>query len=208
MAEPRKGLIMDWGGVMTTSLFASFAAFDAASGLADGTVKQTFRTDPEARAALDDLECGRCSVAQFEARFAAVLGLGEAGKDGLAARMFSGVGPDDAMLDAVEAFRAAGVKTGLLSNSWADESYDRTRFDRLFDVLVISGEEGMRKPDPRIYGLAIERMGLPADELVFVDDIGGNLKAPRAMGVHTVLHVDAPTTLAELQQVLGVTLGA
>ncbi|WP_146175229.1 HAD family hydrolase [Paraconexibacter algicola] len=202
----RKGLIMDWGGVMTTSLFASFAAFDRASGLADGTVKQAFRTDPEARAALDDLECGRATVAQFEERFAAVLGLDSG--DGLALRLFSGVGPDDAMLDAVEAFRAAGVRTGLLSNSWADESYDRGRFATLFDVLVISGEEGMRKPDPRIYELAVERMGLAAQELVFVDDIGGNLKVPRAMGIHTVLHVDAATTLAELQDVLGVQLPA
>lgn len=198
----RRGLLVDWGGVMTTSLFASFDAFDEAEGLPVGTVKTAFRSDPEARAALDDLECGRCDIPAFEERFAAVLGLGS--HEGLALRLFAKMGPDEAMLDAVERFRSAGVRTGLLSNSWSENTYDRSRFATLFDVLVISGEEGVRKPDPRIYEIAIARMALPAQEIVFVDDIGGNLKPPRAMGVHTILHTSAEETIPQLEDALGV----
>ena len=113
--------------------------------------------------------------------------------------------PDDAMLDAVAAARA-GVRTGLVSNSWGEEGYDRTRFDELFDALVISGEVGIRKPAPEIYALAAERLGRPPERCVFVDDLAGNLKPARAIGMATVLHRDAETTIAELEQHLGVSL--
>ena len=80
------------------------------------------------------------------------------------------------MFDAVAAARRAGIRTGLVSNSWGEEGYDRTRFDELFDVLVISGELGIRKPAPEIYALAAERLGRPPERCVFVDDLPGNLK--------------------------------
>ena len=99
--------------------------------------------------------------------------------------------PDEAMFDAVAAARRAGVRTGLVSNSWGEQGYDRTRFDELFDVLVISGEIGIRKPAPEIYALASERLGRAAERCVFVDDLAGNLKPARAIGMATVLHRDA-----------------
>ena len=68
------------------------------------------------------------------------------------------------------------MRTGLVSNSWGEEGYDRTRFDELFDVLVISGEIGIRKPAPEIYALAAERLGREPERCVFVDDLPGNLK--------------------------------
>jgi putative hydrolase of the HAD superfamily len=116
--------------------------------------------------------------------------------------------PDQAMQDAVAAFRAAGVRTGLLSNSWGSRTYDRARFDALFDVLVISGELGVRKPEPEIYAIAAERMGMPPAELVFVDDLPGNLKPARALGMATVVHRDAASTVAELEKLLGVRVAA
>ncbi len=204
MAE-RTGLVVDWGGVMTTDLFASFAAFDDREGFPPDTTKLAFRTDPEARAALDDLECGRIDIPAFEIRFAPTIG---AEPENLAARLFAGMGPDEAMIGAVERIRGAGIRTGLLSNSWHADMYPQDVLQRLFDVLVISGEVGMRKPDPRIYELTVERMELPAERLVFVDDIGGNLKPARAAGFHTILHTSAAETISQLEDVLGVSAGS
>jgi epoxide hydrolase-like predicted phosphatase len=130
--------------------------------------------------------------------------LGGAAHEGLIGRLFGGLGPDAGMQDAVAALRRGGVRTGLLSNSWGAAGYDRSRFDELFDVLVISGEEGVRKPEPAIYALAAERMGLPPEALVFVDDIPGNLKPARAIGMATVHHVDAAQTIDALEELLGV----
>ena len=86
------------------------------------------------------------------------------------------------MLDGVRAARRAGVRTAMLSNSWGEDRYDRALLAELFDAWVISGEVGLRKPDPAIYELAAERLGLPPAACVFVDDLPGNLKPARALG--------------------------
>ncbi|MEA2303546.1 MAG: putative hydrolase of the superfamily [Solirubrobacteraceae bacterium] len=198
--EARRGLLVDWGGVLTTNLFEAFAAFCAAEGLAPTTVRDAFLGD--GRGLLADFECGRIGAPAFEAGFGDVLGVAE--HEGLIGRLFGGLGPDAGMQDAVAALRRGGVRTGLLSNSWGAAGYDRSRFDELFDVLVISGEEGVRKPEPAIYALAAERMGLPPEALVFVDDIPGNLKPARAIGMATVHHVDAAQTIDALEELLGV----
>jgi len=102
--------------------------------------------------------------------------------------------------------RRQGIRTGLLSNSWGNE-YPREGWDEMFDAIVISGEVGMRKPDPEIYALTVERIGLPARECVFVDDLPGNLKPARALGMATVVHRgDADATLAEVGDILGISL--
>lgn len=196
VVTPRSGLLMDWGGVMTTDIFASFAAFCATEGLRTDAVRDLFMKDPAARGLLADFECGRLADDEFERRFGAVLQVEESA--GLIARLFGGMGPNAAILDAVARLRAAGVKTGLLSNSWGTATYPADQLTRLFDVLVISGELNVRKPEPGIYDIAVERMGLPADQLVFVDDLRGNLKPARALGIHTVHHVDNASTLAAL----------
>ena len=108
---------------------------------------------------------------------------------------------------AVRRARAAGVRTGLVSNSWGRAiDYDRTLLEELFDGVVISGDEGMRKPAPEIYALGAERIGLGPEECVFVDDLPGNLKPARAMGMATVRHTTAEETISELEGLLGVVL--
>jgi epoxide hydrolase-like predicted phosphatase len=198
------GLLVDFGGVLTTNVFDSFAAFCRDAGLAPDTVRDLFMHEPAARALLGDLETGRVSDAEFEARFAPMLGVEPA--DGLISRLFARMRPEERMFDGVAAAKRAGVRTGLVSNSWGEEGYDRTRFAELFDVLVISGEIGIRKPAPEIYALAAERLGRAPERCVFVDDLAGNLKPARAIGMATVLHRDAETTLDELEQHLGVKL--
>jgi putative hydrolase of the HAD superfamily len=198
------GLLIDFGGVLTTNVFESFAAFCREEGLDPDTVATRFRADAAARDLLGELEEGRIGKADFEARFAPMLGVER--HDGLIARLFAGMKPDEAMFDAVAAARRAGVRTGLVSNSWGEEGYDRTRFDELFDVLVISGELGIRKPAPDIYSLAAERLGVPPARCVFVDDLPGNLKPAAALGMATVLHRDAAATIPRLEALLGVSL--
>ena len=200
----RDGLLIDFGGVLTSNVFASFAAFCRAEGLDPDTVRDRFRQDAAARDLLGELEEGRIGNADFERRFAPMLGVRE--HEGLIARLFAGIEHDEAMFDAVAAARRAGVRTALVSNSWGEEGYDRTRFDELFDVLLISGELGIRKPAPEIYALAAERLGRPPGRCVFVDDLPGNLKPAAAIGMATVLHRTAEQTIGELEELLGVSL--
>ncbi|MEO8688505.1 MAG: HAD family phosphatase [Solirubrobacteraceae bacterium] len=200
----RDGLLVDFGGVLTTNVFESFAAFCRDEGLDPEAVRGLFRQDPAAREALGDLETGRVTDAEFEARFAPMLGVAPA--EGLISRLFARMQPDERMFDGVAAAKRAGVRTGLVSNSWGEEGYDRTRFAELFDAVVISGEIGIRKPAPEIYALAAERLGRAPERCVFVDDLAGNLRPALEIGMATVLHRDAETTLSELEQHLGVSL--
>lgn len=203
MAE-RRGLLVDWGGVLTTNLFTSFGEFCATNGLDPDTLRTTFRSDREAQALLADFERGRIDEAAYEPRLAEKLGLDS--HEGLIAGLFAGIGPDEEMIDAVAAVKAAGVRTGLLSNSWGANTYDRSSFPRLFDVLVISGEEGIRKPEPEIYALAAERIGLPPSELVFIDDLPHNLAPAREAGMATIHHTSAAETIPRLEELLGLRL--
>jgi epoxide hydrolase-like predicted phosphatase len=199
----RKGLLIDWGGVLTTDLFASFASFCEAEGLEAAKVRDLFRHDEAARDLLVEFECGRVGEAEFERRFAPMLGVDDAG---LVDRMFAGSAPDARMLGAVKAARDAGIKTGLISNSWGVDRYPRQLMDDLFDGVVISGVVGIRKPAPEIYAMGAEAVGLPPQECVFVDDLGFNLKPAKELGMATVLHTDAAQTIVQLEDLLGVAL--
>ena len=198
-----RGLLVDFGGVLTSNVFASFARFCEAEGLDTDHVKQLFRSDERARELLVRLETGELAEPEFERAFGERLGLPP---QDLIARLFGGIEPDAAMIGAVRSARAQGIVTGLLSNSWGMATDYASLGDDLFDAQVISAREGMRKPDPRIYPLAAERMGLPPEEIVFVDDLGFNLKPAKALGMATVLHEDAATTIPQLRQLLGVAL--
>jgi putative hydrolase of the HAD superfamily len=202
--ELRHGLLVDYGGVLTTDVFSSFTAFCQAEGLEPDLVAHHFRSNPEARELLFELEVGRLSEQDFEPRFAAVIGVAEPA--GLIDRLFAGMRPDYAMVNAVRAAKDAGVRTGLISNSWGKGRYDRSQFPVLFDGVVISGEVGLRKPEPRMYELGAEAIGLPPADCVFVDDLAGNLKPARELGMATVHHTSAEETIPQLERLLGVRL--
>ncbi len=112
------------------------------------------------------------------------------------------------MVDAVRHARAAGIRTALVSNSWGVHRYPHDLFEELFDGVVISGEERIRKPATRMYELGAERAGVPADRCVFVDDLPFNLTPAEELGMATVHHTSAETTIPELERLLGVPLGA
>ncbi len=198
-----RGLLVDYGGVLTSNLFDSFASFCRLEGLEPDTVLRRFREDRACRALLIDLETGKLPEEDFEPQFAAVLGV-QAPE--LIDRLFAGSRPDEEMLDAIRRARSAGVRTGLISNSWGTRRYDRAQLAELFDGVVISGEVMMRKPAPEIYELGAERIGLPPAECVFVDDLPFNLEPAEKLGMATVHHTQAAQTIDELERLLAVEL--
>ncbi len=198
-----RGLLVDWGGVLTTNVFASFDAFCSREGLVADRVRQAFAHDPVARDALVGLELGTLPEPEFEARMAGVLGVDAVN---LVERLMAGAGPDMDMMAAVRRARAHGIATGLVSNSWGVSRYDADQLRDLFDGIVISGNVGLRKPAPEIYRLGARSLDVDPSDCVFVDDIGDNLKPARALGMTTVLHVDTATTIARLSEIFGVDL--
>jgi epoxide hydrolase-like predicted phosphatase len=201
--DVRSALLIDWGGVLTTNLFASFHAYCLAAGIPPESLMDRFRTDPAARELLIALEKGELEEDAFELQFAAQLGVEP---DGLIDGLFAGVHPDKAMVQAVRGARAAGVRTALVSNSWGVHRYPRDMFAELFDGIVISAEEGMRKPSRRMYELGAERAGVPAAQCVYVDDLPFNLTPAQELGMATIHHTSAEKTIPELERLLGVSL--
>jgi epoxide hydrolase-like predicted phosphatase len=198
-----RGLLVDWGGVMTTNVFTSFRAFCEQEGLSPEEVGERFRSDPASRDLLIGLETGALTEHDFERRFGEIL---EVSGEGLIARLFAGGQPDEAMQDAVRRARGAGIRTGLISNSWGTSRYDRGLLAELFDGIVISGEVGVRKPSPEIYELGARTVELDPGACVFVDDLGFNLKPARELGMRTVHHVETGQTIEELERLLAVRL--
>ncbi|MGH2914251.1 MAG: HAD family hydrolase [Solirubrobacteraceae bacterium] len=199
----RLGLLIDWGGVLTTNVFESFSAFCVQEGLSPDAVAQRFRSDRECRELLIGLETGTLGEAEFEPALAAALGVAA---PGLIERLFALGSPDQPMRDAVARAREGGIRTGLISNSWGTSRYDRPLLEQLFDGIVLSGEVGVRKPTPRIYELGAEAIGLAPGECVFVDDLPFNLPPARELGMATVHHIDAQSTIDDLERLLSVDL--
>ena len=201
-----QGLLVDFGGVLTTNIWDSFRAFCDAEGLDREQVKRLFREDPEALALLRRLEVGELDEDSFAAEFGPLLGLSADRHEGLVDRLFAGMEPEESMFTAVRRARAAGLKTGLISNSWGRGRYDRSTFGELFDGVVISGEVGLHKPQPQIFELGAERVSLHPTQCVFVDDLRENCVGAEAVGMVTVLHRGPDETLERLEQLLDVEL--
>lgn len=204
---PPRGLLIDFGGVLTTSVFDAFDAFAVAEGLAPGSLSNLFRTDAEARQLLIDIEAGAIDTVAFGPPFAARAGLAPDRADGIVHRMFAALRPDEAMGRMVRAARAAGIRTGLVSNSWGDGmSYDTQLLTEAFDAVVLSHEERIRKPAPEIFLTGAARIGLEPSECVFVDDLPFNLPPAEELGMRTVRHRTAEETIPQLEALFGISL--
>jgi len=202
-----RGLIVDFGGVLTTNVFDSFRAFGEQEGLDPQTVKRAFREDPEALGLLRELERGDIAVEEFEPRFGERIGVTDT--SGLVGRLFGGVEPDERMLEAVRRAGQAGINCGLISNSWgAGLDYDMSLLDQLFEGVVISGDVGMHKPEPAIYILGAERIGVRPEDCVFVDDLRENCAGAEDVGMTAILHRGADKTVPELERLFGLELGS
>jgi epoxide hydrolase-like predicted phosphatase len=197
-----EALLVDFGGVLTTNMWEGFDEFCRAEGIEQGSVRNLFKHEPDALADLRLLETGELDPKEFERRFAPRLGIAQA--EGLIERMFAAVRPEDRLIAAVKAARDGGVRTGLISNSWGTSIYDPDALKGLFDVAIISGDVGMHKPQPEIYLLAAERLGVEPPACVFVDDLRENIRGAEEVGMTAILHRDPDVTVAELERLLGV----
>ena len=210
MSGPR-ALIVDVGGVLTTPLRDSFSVFCDAEGIELAALEAALG---DLHGVADDghpvaqLESGLMELAAFETWLASdlnrCLGTTIAG-DGVTRRLLGNVSLEERMLTAVGRLRAAGFRAGLLSNSWGTTDYGA--LGELFDAVVISGNERMRKPDARIYRLAAERLGAEPEACVFVDDVKQNCDGAMAVGMHAIHHTDPDVTVAELERLFSIALG-
>jgi len=199
-----RGALFDFGGVLTTNVFESFRDFCEAEGLEPDTVRNVFRERGEGLDLLRQLERGELEVDDFSERFAPLLGVRE--HKGMVERLFAGVKPDEPMIDAVRRVHDSGIPTGLISNSWGGVTYDLDLIGELFDEVVISGQVGLHKPEPEIFRMGAERIGVPPEQCVFVDDLKENCEGAEAVGMTAILHRGADTTLPELEELLGMEL--
>ena len=195
-----RGLLLDFGGVLTTSIWDAFDAFCREEGLPEGSVRRLFRDDPDALADLRRLEKGEASEEEFAASFGPRLGIADT--ENLIERMFAGLGPDEEMIAAVGELRGDGVRTGLISNSWGTGIYEPRMLSELFDAVVISGDVGLHKPQPEIYELGAQRIGVAPADCVFVDDLRENVAGAEAVGMTAILHRESHATIARLQGLL------
>jgi putative hydrolase of the HAD superfamily len=206
-----EALIVDFGGVLTTPLQDSMIAFSESIGI---EVQDLARVALRAYAGSEDtlvtsFETGRISEREFSLEFVQRLAQEtgvEVDPERLVQRIFGGLRLEEGMLDAVGRARGHGYKTALLSNSWGLDLYPTERFTELFDLTVISGEVGMRKPEPEIFEFTVKELGVEASACVFVDDHPGHLKAAQELGITTVLHREPAQTFAELEGLLEVPL--
>jgi epoxide hydrolase-like predicted phosphatase len=199
-----KGLLVDFGGVLTTNVFDSFRDFCVAEDIDPEAIRRLFREEPRALELVRGLETAALTEDEFGERFGELLEIDE--RAGLVDRMFAGLRPDEKMVEAVRRARAQGIRTGLVSNSMGAGRYDRATFPELFDGVVISGEVGLHKPLPEIFLLGAERAGVRPEECVFVDDLRENCEGAEAVGMTAILHRGAEQTVPELERLLGVDL--
>lgn len=215
-----RAALFDFGGVILSSPFEAFAAYEADRGLPEGFLRLVNATDPDTNA-WACLERSEIGPAEFGPRFAAESAALGHEVDGLEVLGLLHGTLRPAMVEAVRRC-AQRLVTGLLTNNFVlardpdgpdavahvDREREMQEVLALFDAVVESSKVGVRKPDPRFYELACDTLGIEPSEAVFLDDLGVNLKPARAMGMTTIKVVDPDVALAELEAVVGFPLRA
>ncbi|MBA2624949.1 MAG: HAD-IA family hydrolase [Acidimicrobiia bacterium] len=207
-------VLWDFGGVILSSPFEAFGAYERQWGLPEGLIRRLNATDPDtnAWARLERSEVDLAGFAELFEAEAAAAGHALDAREVLA--LLAGeVRPE--MAEALRRVKAAGLRQAVLTNNIAPMDGDGDAAARpevvevmaLFDVVVESSTAGVRKPDPRFYDLALEAVGVEPTAAVFLDDLGVNLKPARALGIRTIKVVDPADALAELEAILGFPLG-
>jgi putative hydrolase of the HAD superfamily len=207
-----EAVIWDFGGVLTSSPFEAFARFERERGLPADIIRRTNAANHLENAGAE-FERAELDLEAFDRLFAAesrVLGAEVRGRDILP--LLSG----DLRPEMVEALRRvkANFKTGCITNNLPANAIGSDSGRRLyiaevmtlFDFIIESAKIGLRKPDPRIYRMMVEKLGVDPSACVYLDDLGVNLKPARAMGMTTIKVHNAPQAIAELEAATGLTL--
>lgn len=201
-----KAVFFDFGGVITTSPFAAFARYEQEVGLPDGAIRHVNSTNPDSNA-WARLERNQLSPEEFCPVFeseAASLGYDLDGAKVLA--LLTGDVRSE-MVETIRRLTAANYVVACLTNNFAEAADNDpmgTRSDvlGLFDHVVESSVVGVRKPEDAFYQKALELADVSPAEVVFLDDLGVNLKPARQMGMTTIKVVDAGQALSELDAVI------
>jgi putative hydrolase of the HAD superfamily len=210
MSDQVSAVLFDLGGVITDSPLHAFTAYEREAGLPEGLIRRLNSTNPDTNA-WARYERNELDVAGFSAAFEAeALAAGHRVE---AARVLEGLRGElrAEMVTAVHRLKTAGLPLGLLSNNVAPMERTGALGELLgrFDTIVESSVEGVRKPEPEIYSLALARLSeavgrtLAADDVAYLDDLGINLKPARALGFRTIKVVEPAEALAELSQLVG-----
>jgi putative hydrolase of the HAD superfamily len=207
-----QAIVSDFGGVLTTSMPGAFARVQEGTGVPTEAYGEAMAHSlaHDGVHPLFALERGEISEADFFARLERGLEatLGRAvSLDGYAARLMDHLEPNQELFDHFRALRAdRGLRFALCTNNvreWEPLWRAKLPIDDVFDVVVDSAFVGTRKPEPEIYAITLERLGVPAEACVFLDDLEVNVEAARAAGMHGIVYRDNARALVELTSLLG-----
>jgi putative hydrolase of the HAD superfamily len=202
-----RAIISDFGGVLTTPLSAVFAGFQEKVGIPPEALRDaiTAITARDGAHPLFELECGRMTEVDFmrglEEQMSADLGH-DVSMQAFTDHYWAVLEHNDAMIAFLREARDAGYRLALLTNNvveWEPRWRPNWPIDELFEFVVDSGFVGIRKPDHRIYEMTLERLGLPAGDCVFIDDLEPNIVAAREVGMHPVHFLDTDQAIADVR---------
>ncbi|MBB5936444.1 HAD family hydrolase [Streptomyces zagrosensis] len=198
-----RGLILDFGGVLTTRMRLNGEAFERSENLPPGAYFRALGEHPDGVRAYADLEVGRATQEQWNSVIGHLLGIDSTD---LMRRALANLRPEPAIMAAAQRARKAGIKVAMLSNSFGRTPYDPYReLDMYahFDAVILSEVEGVRKPSPVIYQRTLDALRLTGPECVFVDDHVRNLPPAETLGIRTIHHTTDPAaTAAQLDALL------
>ena len=198
-----KAVLFDLGGVVLGSPLHAIARYERKRGVPAGFVNRVVLSSGS-RGAWSCLERGDLSLQEFHTAFDAECSAAGQAIDAraLMERVQMASEPRPLMLEAIRRIRARGLSTGAITNNWVSEGEGTRELRPNFDAFVESCVTGVRKPDPRIYRIACEGLGIDPAQAVFLDDIGANLKPARALGMTTIKVDDPVIALRELGSAL------
>jgi putative hydrolase of the HAD superfamily len=194
MAEPPtnglRAIVSDFGGVLTTPLFAAFAAFQDEVGISPENLGKAMRV----------------GLAEGEDLPLFQLERGEISEDAFIEGLEDGLHPNDEMIALMHELKASGLKMAMLTNNvreWEPLWRSMLPVDEIFEEIVDSAFVGCRKPEARIYELTLERIGMPAEACLFIDDLEPNIAGAEAAGMKAVHFRDNAQAIGEIRTALG-----
>jgi putative hydrolase of the HAD superfamily len=205
-------VISDFGGVLTTPLIASFGEVQNQTGIAPEALGRAMQTiaDEDGAHPLYELEMGRVSETRFLDRLSDALELELDHRPELhrfSEIYFEALHPNEPLIDLMREAKASGRRMALLTNNvreWEPLWRGMLPVDEIFELVVDSAFVGMRKPDPAIYELTLERLGdgVSAEDCLFIDDLEINVTAADRLGMSTVRFVDNDQAIPEIRAAL------